>query len=398
MKRAGLRSLGLLAVGVAGCLCASTARAAEWRAHLVATYAERPPGPGPVQARLGELVRLQLVLERGSGRQGRLYAAASRLRLVPGGPLRRALPLEELGPLRISWYRVEPELHHLALRPPNEGNPAYSNSVLFGPRHGVWLGYDRLEYRRTLIAGARGAVLEVRRAAPSHAKLAAHGGLGTMRFQAVVLIAGSEVSSPGLEAQERGGLSPAVMRVSFRAGDDLPGHLTSYFNVPNVFGSAGVAASKHQTELYQGADCADVIVGAARRAGARVPYTSALGLKAYSRPVTPRLLLKEDGLFLADGPRKGERVRLRFGEEVRPGDLMLIDYYGFNGSPRSWDHVGVLAEDRGRKGELDPEDQLLHMGYLHGLVKAALSTEGPAYVQFLRFRPSIERAWRAGSR
>jgi hypothetical protein len=79
-------------------------------------------------------------------------------------------------------------------------------------------------------------------------------------------------------------------------------------------------------------------------------------------------------------------VRLRFGAEVRRGDIMLIDYVGFTDSPRSWDHVAVVARDAGKAGEFDPDDRILHMGYLYGLTEAAAKSEGPAVVQFLRLR------------
>jgi hypothetical protein len=71
---------------------------------------------------------------------------------------------------------------------------------------------------------------------------------------------------------------------------------------------------------------------------------------------------------------------------------MLIDYVGFTGSPRRWDHVAVLAEDRGIKGQLDPQDLIMHEGYLYGLTAAPAKDEGPAIVQLLRFRPTVLKA------
>jgi hypothetical protein len=56
----------------------------------------------------------------------------------------------------------------------------------------------------------------------------------------------------------------------------------------------------HQTELFQGADCADVITGAARLGGARMAYTSVMGLRRYARPISPVLLLDEKGIFALD--------------------------------------------------------------------------------------------------
>ena len=213
-----------------------------------------------------------------------------------------------------------------------------------------------------------------------------------MRYK-VEVRRGTEVwASAGAEKVGKRGILSAVMRVSFRESDDFVGFLTTYFNVPNVFGSAGPGLL-HQTEQYQGADCADVIVGGARRAGARLPYTSASGLRKYAPAVTGRLLLDKTGLYRLNGKARGPRARLRWGRDVRRGDLMLIDYVGFTDSPRTWDHIAVVSKDRGVKGWFDPSDRVIHMGYLFGLTETKAADEGPAFVQFLRFRSHIRKAF-----
>jgi hypothetical protein len=88
------------------------------------------PQPGPVQARVGEDVVLSLELVDG-GRTQELPAGA-----------------------QVTWLRIEPRMAHVALPPPNANTPAYSNSVLFGPHHGDWIGFDTIEYdERPLSAG-----------------------------------------------------------------------------------------------------------------------------------------------------------------------------------------------------------------------------------------------------
>ena len=360
---------------------------------LVAGVAGAVPRDRAVHARLGQPVELRAVVREKHGRQVRYYADVPRFflrgRLVRG---RRLLPLSRLGAARWRWYRVEPRPHHVNTAPPNKGNKAYSNARLFGKNHGRWIGYDNLEYHESLIPGSRTALIRPTRTRPSHPRVDVNGGLGTMRYKVQLQLGSETLSSPGMEAQRRGGISPAVMRVTFRSGDDLVGHLHGFFNVPNVFGSAG-HGDRHQTDLYQGADCADVIIGAVRAAGYRMPYTSVSGLKRYTRKVTRRLLLTREGLFVADGPRRGQRAVVAFGAEgLHPGDLMLIDYYGFTGSPRSWDHIAVVDRDRGTRGRFDPADPVLHMGYLFGLIEEPALGEAPAYVQFLRFRPKVLRA------
>ncbi len=119
-------------------------------------------------------------------------------------------------------------------------------------------------------------------------------------------------------------------------------------------------------------------------------YTSVLGLRRSARPISAVLFLDRSGVYAVDSAgNRGQPVQLSFGSEVRRGDIMLIDYVGFDGSPRSWDHVGVVARDRGKPGIFDPSDTVLHMGYLYGLVEAEAHTEGPARIQLLRFRPEL---------
>lgn len=385
---------------------ASAAPASQ--AFVVAGRAGELPSDRPVAARLGEKVTAWAVLRLHEGRRWQLYSDAPALSLRRRRYRRGRRgaaglkPLSALGRLRVRWWRVEPRPHHVKTRPPNPGNPAYSNAHLFGPKHGSWLGYDTLEYKETPIftpaakatRAATASRLVLSRTNPSHVKVNVNGGLGTMRYKVTIelLDRGQTLASFGKDRVGKRGISPRVLRVTFRSGDDFPGYLRGFFNVPNVFGSGG-HGRHHQTDLYQGADCADVIVGALRAAGARVPYTSARGLTRYTRPVTQRLLLTKSGVFTTDGTTP---VALRFGvapnADLRSGDIMLIDYKDFQDSPRSWDHVAVLDHDRGVRGRFDPADPILHMGYLYGLTEKTAAGEAPAYVQFLRLRLRYRRA------
>ena len=397
--RAAIAACGRLLPALGVLLLSSAAAAGPARsAFVVAAPPGRPAAREAVDARIGVPVTLYAVVREGRGGRATYYTDAPSLRDGQRRvSVRRIRPFSALGAADVRWYQVEPRQHHTATTPPNDGNPAYSNCVLFGPRHGRWLGYDSLEYHETPLVDARGAAqLVVRRARPTEPRLAARKGLGTMRYKVEVQLAGGTagdvLASPGAEAVGRGGIRPEVTRISFRRGDDLVGYLTSYFNVPNVFGSAG-PTTRHQTELYQGADCADVIIGAARRAGARLDYTSVSGLARHARPITDRLLLDRSGVTYAEGARAGLPVELVFGEDVREGDIMLIDYVGFLASPRGWDHVAIVSGDRGRPGRFDPADVVLHMGYLYGLTEGTAGSQSPAYVQFLRWNRSVRRAF-----
>jgi len=390
------RSIRLPALALTALLVlqADVAAGAAAKVFLVAGLEGSVPSTRPVHAVLGQRVRLHAVVA--ARRRGRLryFADAPAIR-VRGRRIRPPLlqPLSALGSPRLRWFRVEPRPHHVSTPPPNSGNPAYSNAILFGPQHGKWIGYDTIEYHATPIRGARTGTFTVTRTRPSHPKVDVNGGLGTMRYKVELHLAdGTTTTSAGEELTSRVGISPRVTRVTFRSDDSFVGHLRGYFNVPNVFGSGG-HGRRHQAELYQGADCADVIVGAARAAGARIAYTSVLGFKQHARPVTDKHLLRKDGVFAAEGPLKGRRVALRFGEQVRTGDIMLIDYAGFNGSPRTWDHIAVVGQDRGKRGVFDPQDLVLHMGYLYGLTEEPAHGESPAFIQFLRLKPRVLRAF-----
>jgi len=501
-------------VRIVGCIAAPGAARISAGRHgprrPAASLCTAPSSSRPIQAKMGQKILLYAVVLWGRGRNRRVYSLAPKGSMLDGRRLRHIEPLsrleQRLGPITFSWSQVEPYQQHHALPPPNRGNPAYSNAVLFGPRHGRWIGLDRIEYHETRLVhsrairlrspgsprplrppqqlgqphepptrrrgirlpwasrlargmtsrrspsgwalGSRPSILEITRATPTAPRLRVWNGLGTMRYKVAVEWAGGRIASDGKDANDRGGIRPTVFRVSFRRADGLVGFLTSYFNVPNVFGSS-TGRWGHQTDRYQGADCADVIIGAARRAGAKLCYTSAAGLRHLARPVTPIILVTKTGIQAlapvrrgissnrsaaagrADSSQPGRAPRFQPGRRaapsarrllsipfdrnlafrrtshrarthlarsthalrpVRPGDLVLIDYVNFNETHRTWDHVAVLSQDRGRPGVLDPSDLILHVGYLAGLTEAPIRDEAPARIQVLRFHRSILRA------
>jgi hypothetical protein len=172
--------------------------------------------------------------------------------------------------------------------------------------------------------------------------------------------------------------------VSIRRDDTFVGHLTAFLLVPEIFGSAG-RGKNHQTERYIGADCADVLTGAARASGMRrLRYSNVAGMTRDARVIAGPVELDDDGDPAA--PIRGVKV----------GDIIRIDYGGAlrGHTPRSWDHVAVLFEDRsdpegddrgGPDGQLDRWDLVIHMGHPR-LVIEPIGEQSPATVDVLRWK------------
>jgi hypothetical protein len=240
----------------------------------------------------------------------------------------------------------------------------YANAVVLGRDHGKWIGFDRIEYFETPLPGD-GTTRALKDAAPSAGTRGgtAWSDLGVMRLAATLHVGGETWSTPGADDAPDGMIASRVFRYSFRAGDDFLGWLTSYFNVPYLFGSAGKGA-RNQAERYLGADCADVLVAALRRSGLRLEYTSVGDLVDSLPHVT--------------------------GGAVRPGDLYALDYVDYADLPRSWDHIVALVEDRGPDGKPDgkpgPEDLVVDTGNADGLKVAPLADQGEVRIAVLRPR------------
>jgi len=290
------------------------------------------------------------------------------------------------GAPRVAWRKVEPRAEHVETPAPNGDVKVYANAVVFGPNHGSWIGYDRIEYVETPIPDAAAPRLDLTDARPSEATgLTKRSGppalLGTMRLAAHVELASMQADAPGADDAPAGQIAPRVFRYSFRAGDDFLGWLSSFYNVPYLFGSAGRGA-KNQAERAIGADCADVLVAALRRAGhPTMEYSSVAGLVDQLQRVAGPALVEPDAPAIRWGGPDG----------VRPGDLLAIDYVGYDGLPKAWDHIVALVEDRGPDGgppdgRLGPEDLVIDTGDKLGLKVAPLADQGHVRVAVLRPR------------
>ena len=134
------------------------------------------------------------------------------------------------------------------------------------------------------------------------------------------------------------------LRVSVRDGEGYLGWLTSYMNVPGVFGSVTAQATS-----YLGVDCADAVSAAWGKWTGR-ELTENLNVAA--------LVTRWPHAAEFDWGEKGSARPVRWGAEVRPGDLVAVRYKG----ARSYQHVGALVEDADGDGLLTPPDLVFHAG------------------------------------
>lgn len=347
------------------------------RAVIVGRVGDGPWTDAPTEARIDQRAELAVVLV--DGKTVRAPAGIAEVKLA--GKRRAVRPLTGA---RVRWSIIEPHGFR-TVTPAANGTTAafYSNVSLEPATFGKWLGYDHIEYFERVVhawATAEPIAAVIATADPKTMQVP---GLGTLRYKAEVEVGGRVLATPGADATDTFGLLPGVHRVSIRRDDTFLGFLSAYLLVPEVFGSAG-GGKNHQTERFTGADCADVMVGAMRRQGARLAYTNVAGLPAYARTVAAAVEIDDRGMPAQ--PIEG----------VRPGDLIRIDYGGAlrGHTPRAFDHVAALWEDRsdpagpakgGPDGRLDGFDLVIHMGHPR-LVIEPLAEQAPATIDVLRWK------------
>jgi hypothetical protein len=350
------------------------------RAVIVGRVAGGAWSDAATEARADQAAELAVVVLGRRGKQPVVLAPDGVEQVQLGGVRRRP---ERLEGARVQWSTVEP--HGFRARPAGNGATSnfYSNVSVEPRTFGGWLGFDRIDTFERVVAawGAPATIPAAVTAGEPHAQQLP--GLGTVRYKAELELGGVRLATPGADAADTFGLLPSVHRVSIRRGDDFLGHLSAYLLVPEVFGSAGDGRN-HQTERFTGADCADVMVGAARRMGRPLPYTNVAGLPAYATVIAGSTELDDRGAPARPIPG------------VREGDLIRIDYGGAlrGHTPRSFDHVAALWEDRsdpagpqkgGPDGQLDGFDLVIHMGHPR-LVIEPLSQQAPAAIDVLRWK------------
>ncbi|MCB9758391.1 MAG: hypothetical protein H6739_00990 [Alphaproteobacteria bacterium] len=248
----------------------------------------------------------------------------------------------EIPDATIRWYQIFPNLA-----------PLYKNANHpWEPEPYKWVGLDTIEYKRVEVeafagqwqvtlfeAGGQSHLLADPWGSPYH-----HRSLGSFWLQAEVEVNGETRRSPGIEDVDAYGLTPDVFRVSVRQDDSYLGYLTSFFNVPGLFGSV-----TRQSEHYIGVDCADALVAAEHRwRGQKLEKNYNVAMLMDRWPAVAKTTLSGGD---AEDP-------LRWGEQIKPGDVIAVRYPG----ARGFQHIGALYRDADGDGLLSEGDLVIHAG------------------------------------
>lgn len=258
------------------------------------------------------------------------YCSASKIwvgrKLITTNP--SAKSKKELERLLVEWYKIEPVISLFS---------PYKN---VDERTGKWKGWAKVRYNKFFHEKTRGLKPMVADAVPL--ELRNYAGLGTMRFSIELKLGRRKLKTPDNQDLIRGGISDKVARVSYILDQSFRGWLTSYFNVPGIYGSSYLGRKfnkNHQTELYQGFDCADLVVGAVRHLDKRYKYTHADNLRKRTQYSQPFLLHRNGSIT----DLRGDFVELRYGKDIREGDLL---FFADRNKKHYW-HVAVLYKDLG---------------------------------------------------
>jgi hypothetical protein len=245
---------------------------------------------------------------------------------------------------RIRWFRIVPDISKTYKNAnfPWEQNPYQ------------WAGFAKIDYHRGQLGQFRGCweiepfgksgAATVQEGRWNRSSKYYHEDVGSFWFQAEVAKEGVIYRSAGIEDGDEKGLSPQVFRVSIRDGEGYLGYLSSFFNVPGLFGSV-----TYQSENYIGVDCADVLVAAYgkwRKRPMRKNYNVAMVVSEWPR-------VRE-----FDVHQGNTTTGIKWGRDIRPGDFIAVRYKG----GRQYQHIGAFWRDANTNGILDGGDTVIHAG------------------------------------
>ncbi len=273
-----------------------------------------------------------------------------------------SLRVKKIDDASIQWFQIQPNI-----------NIRYNNAVWpWLPDAYKWKGFDDIEYSRVPLPQFDGKwqfkifpkegwsansidsstkndsfVLYLRRrlfGTKSGINSFYNENIGSYWFQAEVTKSGRIYKTAGIENNDNRGLSPKVFRISVKQGNDLIGNLTSFFNVPAVFGS-----TPYQVRNYIGIDCADVLMAAyckSKNIPINKDYNVAMLTSKFKTIVKSRI---DAGKLVST---------IRWGKEIRSGDFIAVKYPG----GKQYQHIGALYNDQNGNKILDGEDLIIHAG------------------------------------
>lgn len=279
------------------------------------------------------------------------------------------LPPGEREKFKVTWYKVEPTR--------GKDDKGFSNEQWIlkdGKVQKVW-AWDTLRYQE-FIWDSADSWTKIAGVCP--VQLDPHD-FGTMRFKVAVEYRGRKAVSEGIETMEKdGGIRAHRISVRGNTGNDLLDWACSLFNLPYIWGSASITRTSegHQAEKYIGADCADFVVCAARRAGYEVPYKGSQYLTPYTLTVA-----KPDSLNL-----KGEHLLLGKTIPVDEADPRAVHL----GDLVLWsNHVAMFAGDNGN-GVLDSGDEVVQILF-HEPARLPIQEAYAGSFAVVRFKPGLKR-------
>jgi len=264
-----------------------------------------------------------------------------------------ALKVDEVTGGCIRWYRIIPDI-----------SKTYKNANFPWEKNPYrWVGFAKIDYFRKELSQFRGhwqiqpfnnqadGKIRGRKSSSfggSWSEAANsrfyHEDAGSFWFQAEVAKEGKLYRSEGIEDSDKRGLSPQVFRVSIRDGEGYLGYLTSFFNVPGLFGSV-----TYQSNNYIGVDCADVLMAAYGK------WKNETIKKNYNVAMLVGQCSKVKELNLQEGaPDK----KLEWGRDIHRGDFIAVRY----GGRRQYQHIGALFSDANENGILDGGDLVIQAG------------------------------------
>jgi len=240
----------------------------------------------------------------------------------------------------IKWYQIIP---NTAKFYKNANHPWEKNAY-------KWTGYGKIDYERVEIKAFKNKkevqltqkILERNR--PQNNEYY-HSKLGSFWFEAeAILDNGKIIKSKGMKNIGRKGLSPKVLRVSYMADKSYIGYLTSFYNVPGIFGSM-----PYQSRNYIGVDCADVLIATSKI------MNKQKNEKNYNVVMLVDKFKTKIKVTISNGTPKR---KLKWGKDFNRGDFIAVKYRE-NGR---YAHIGMLYKDVNKNTILDKEDLIINAG------------------------------------